>query len=73
MVHLHISTCDTLPLDNLKAHLHLALPYITIETNYMSLNMKRNLPQADDIQKLLHEDINNLSYIMILRYLFDNK
>ena len=29
MVHLHISICDTIPLDNPKTHLHLALLYIT--------------------------------------------
>ena len=26
---IHIYICDTLPLDNLKTHSHLALPYIT--------------------------------------------
>ena len=31
MVHLHISICDTLPLDNPKTHLYLALPYITLQ------------------------------------------
>ena len=29
MVYLHRSICDTLPLDNPKTYLHLALPYIT--------------------------------------------
>ena len=27
----HIYICDTLPLDNLKIHLHLVLPYITLD------------------------------------------
>ena len=34
----HIYICNTLPLDNIKIHLHLALPYITLQENIHFIN-----------------------------------
>ena len=41
MVHLHIYICNTLPLDNLKIHLHIALLYITtLQTDIVESNKR---------------------------------
>ena len=58
MVDLHISICDTLPLDNPKTHLHLALPYITWGLVKDSKNKKEGIPefkQEGEILQLLEK------------------
>ena len=58
MVHLHISTCNTLPLYNPKTHLHLALPYITWGLIRDFKNKKEGIPdfkQEEEILQLLEQ------------------
>ena len=42
-IYIYIYMCDTLPLDNLKIHFHIALPYITWGL-IQDLKIKKEIP-----------------------------
>ena len=54
MVHLH--TCDTLPLDNFKTHLHPTLPYITWGLIQDSKIKRKGIPKVINKKEGEQED-----------------